>query len=56
MDGEYFDAFLYLANWGTRVLKLALPANVLDATTARRFCAGESPHDLLMLVHQAASP
>ncbi len=38
---KYFDAFLYVANWGTRVLKLALPANLLDAKTARRFCAGE---------------
>jgi len=38
---KYFDAFLYIANWGTRVLKLALPSSVLDAKTARRFCAGE---------------
>jgi len=38
---KYFDAFLYIANWGTRVLKLALPTNALDAKTARRFCAGE---------------
>jgi len=22
---KYFDAFLYLANWGTRVFKLRLP-------------------------------
>ncbi len=37
----YFDAFLYLANWGTRVLKLALRNHLLDAKTARRYCAGE---------------
>ena len=31
---KYFDAFLYLANWGTHVLKLRLPGRLLDATTA----------------------
>jgi hypothetical protein len=34
---KYFDAFLYLANWGTHVLKLRLPASLLDAKTARSF-------------------
>lgn len=38
---KYFDAFLYLANWGTHVLKLRLPARLLDAETARRYCTGE---------------
>jgi hypothetical protein len=38
---RYFDAFLYLANWGTHVLKLRLPARLLDAKTARSYCAGE---------------
>jgi hypothetical protein len=38
---RYFDAFLYLANWGTHVLKLRLPARLLDITTARSYCAGE---------------
>ncbi len=38
---RYFDAFLYLANWGTHVLKLRLPACLLDAKTARSYCAGE---------------
>lgn len=27
---RYFDAFLYLANWGTRTFKLRLPSNALD--------------------------
>ncbi len=26
---RYFDAFLYIADWGTRVLKLALPTTSL---------------------------
>jgi hypothetical protein len=39
---KYFDAFLYLANWGTRVLKLRLPASVLDAKTAKQYCSGDS--------------
>jgi len=36
-----FDAFLYLANWGTQVLKLRLPTRLLEAKTARLYCAGE---------------
>lgn len=39
---RYFDAFLYLANWGTHVLKLRLPSRLLDLTTARQYCVGES--------------
>ena len=38
---KYFDAFLYLANWGTHILKLRLPARLLDAKYARLYCAGE---------------
>ena len=37
---KYFDAFLYLANWGTRVLKLRLPSRLLDLETARLYCPG----------------
>ncbi len=40
--GKYFDAFLYLANWGTHVLKLRLPARLLDLKTAQEYCAGDS--------------
>ena len=38
---KYFDAFLYLANWGTRILKLRLPSSVLDAKTAKEYCSGD---------------
>lgn len=38
---KYFDAFLYLANWGTRILKLRLPENVLSARTAQFYAVGE---------------
>jgi hypothetical protein len=38
---KYFDAFLYLANWGTHIVKLRLPARLLDADTARLYCIGE---------------
>ncbi len=38
---KYFDAFLYLANWGMHVLKLCLPVRLLDPRTARLYCAGE---------------
>jgi len=39
---EYFDAFLYFANWGTRVLKLRLSSRLLAAATARAYCGGDS--------------
>ncbi|HVE70295.1 MAG TPA: hypothetical protein VNI54_02925 [Thermoanaerobaculia bacterium] len=38
---KYFDAFLYFANWGTHVLKLRLPSNLLDKRTATLYCVGE---------------
>ena len=40
---KYFDAFLYLANWGTHVLKLRLPARLLDAKTARSTALASTP-------------
>ena len=39
---KYFDAFLYFANWGTRVLKLRLSSRLLDSATARLYCVAES--------------
>jgi hypothetical protein len=39
VDGKYFDAFLYLANWGTRTVKLRLPSGgLLDPAAARQYC------------------
>ncbi len=38
---KYFDAFLYLANWGTHIVKLRLPARLLDLETVDPYC-GES--------------
>jgi FtsZ-interacting cell division protein YlmF len=38
---KYFDAFLYLANWGTHILKLRLPSRLLDLKTARLYCTGK---------------
>jgi hypothetical protein len=35
---EYFDAYLYAANWGTRELAFRQPRALLDAETARRYC------------------
>ena len=39
---KYFDAFLYLANWGTRRFMLRLPGRLLDEATAAPYCAAES--------------
>lgn len=41
MAEKYFGAFVYLANWGTHVLKLRLPTRLLNTKTARQYCAGE---------------
>ena len=38
---KYFDAFLHIANWGTHVLKLRLPARLLNLRTARLYCRGD---------------
>ena len=42
MVREYFDAFLYLANWGTRQVMFRLPHGVLDPETAGQYCATDS--------------
>ncbi len=39
---QYFDAHLYYANWGTRILQLRVPARLLDPAVARSYCACES--------------
>ena len=39
---RYFDAFLYIANWGTHILQLRLPAQLLDPSMAEAYCCGES--------------
>ena len=41
---QYFDAHLYLANWGTRRIALRLPRSLLDPDTAATYCVGESAH------------
>jgi hypothetical protein len=39
---KYFDAFLYFANWGTRVFRLRLPSRLLDLETAELYCVSDS--------------
>src|SRR6266702_6542288 len=39
---KYFDAFLYLANWGTHRLMLRLSSRTLDIKTAKRYLRGPS--------------
>lgn len=39
---KYFDAFFYLANWGTRDFMLRLPRRILDIEEVRRYCRGAS--------------
>jgi hypothetical protein len=35
-------SLMYLANWGTHILKLRLPSSLLDPKTANEYCSGES--------------
>jgi hypothetical protein len=37
---RYFDAHLYLANWGTRALTFRFPRRLLDLEIAKRHCRG----------------
>ena len=39
---RYFDAFLYLANWGTHRVMLRLPRTQLSLDTAADYCAGDN--------------
>jgi hypothetical protein len=39
---KYFDAHVYLANWGTRRFLLRLPAHLLDEETLAPYCVGDS--------------
>jgi hypothetical protein len=39
---RYFDAHLYLANWGTHRVALRWPVHLLDPETAATYCVGES--------------
>jgi hypothetical protein len=39
---RYFDAFLYLANWGTRRVTLRLPTTALDPDVVAAYCVGDS--------------
>lgn len=40
--GKYFDAFLYVANWGTRWFMLRVPRKLIDIDMARQYCIGDS--------------
>jgi hypothetical protein len=39
---KYFDAFIYVANWGTHWLMLKVPSNLIDVNLVRQYCHGES--------------
>jgi hypothetical protein len=41
---RYFDAHLYLTNWGTRELMLRLPKRVLDPAVVADYCVGDSAY------------
>src|SRR5437870_3196300 len=39
---KYFDAFVYVANWGTHELMLRLPRRLLNRADAAAYCTSES--------------
>jgi hypothetical protein len=39
---KYFDAFVYVANWGTHEFMLRLPRRLLDPEVARRYCVDDA--------------
>jgi hypothetical protein len=38
---KYFDAHLYIANWGTRMLKFRFPKSAIDSHAIRPYCREE---------------
>jgi hypothetical protein len=40
--GEYFDAMLYVANWGTRRLIFRFPRSIIDEEMLDRYCFSET--------------
>lgn len=53
---RYFDAFLYLANWGTRHLMFRVPRGVLDLETTRTYCFTDTTPSLLERFDKAGLP
>jgi hypothetical protein len=43
---DYFDLFLYLANWGTRRFSIRLPARLVDLRALDRFCLDHEVADV----------
>ncbi len=39
---KYFDAFLYVANWGTRWVMFRVPRKLIDVDLAKEYCLGDS--------------
>ncbi len=39
---RYFDAMVYVANWGTHRLMLRLPGGLIDRTLLQAYCPGDS--------------
>jgi hypothetical protein len=39
---EYFDAFLYVANWGTHEFMLKLPLRLINFERVKQYCYGEN--------------
>ncbi|RWX43932.1 hypothetical protein H206_03336 [Candidatus Electrothrix aarhusensis] len=39
---KYFDAFLYVSNWGTHQLFLKIPRKLIDLDLASKYCIGDS--------------
>lgn len=38
---QFYDAFLYISNWGTRELMVRLPARVVGLDAVQRYCPGD---------------
>ncbi len=39
---QYFDVFLYVANWGTRRFMLKVPRNLVAVDLVNKYCTGDS--------------
>ncbi len=49
---RYFDAFVYVANWGTRQLMFRIPRRFLDVETAEAYCIDTDENRLSLKAHK----
>jgi hypothetical protein len=48
---DYFDAMVYVANWGSRRLMFRIPQSLIDTKKARLYCVSDEINEIVTNVH-----